>query len=58
MNNARREASRTSMNKKREYVKELINELQTKNKNKNITDLYGGINKFKKRYQRTINISK
>jgi hypothetical protein len=46
--NLRRETSRTFRNKKREYLKDKINELQTNNKNKNIRDLYRGINEFKK----------
>jgi hypothetical protein len=40
----RREASRYFRNKKREYLKNKINELTTNNKNKNIRDLYAGIN--------------
>jgi hypothetical protein len=47
-NNIRREASRHFRNKKREYLKGEINELATQSKNKNIRDLYRGINKFKK----------
>jgi hypothetical protein len=43
---------------KREYLKDEINELETNNKNKNIRDLYRGINKFKKGYQPRINIIK
>jgi hypothetical protein len=35
-----------------------INELETNNKNKNIRDLYRGINEFKKGYQPRINIKK
>jgi hypothetical protein len=35
-------------NKKREFLKGKINELATKSKNKNIRDLYGGINEFKR----------
>jgi hypothetical protein len=31
-------------NKKREYLKDRINELESKSKNKNIRDLYRGIN--------------
>jgi hypothetical protein len=46
------------MNKKREYLKGKINELETNNKNKNIRDLYRGINEFLKRYQPRINIIK
>jgi len=38
------ETSRTFRNKKRDHVKEII-KLDTDNKNKNIRELYGGINK-------------
>jgi hypothetical protein len=41
---SRREVSRHFRNKKREYLKDKINELATNNKNKNIIDLYRGIN--------------
>jgi hypothetical protein len=51
LNNVRREASRHFRNKKREYLKDKINELATNNKNKNIRDLYRGINGFKRGYQ-------
>jgi hypothetical protein len=40
VNNVRCGASRHSRNKKREYLKGEINELATKGKEKNITDLY------------------
>jgi hypothetical protein len=43
-------------NKKREYLKDKINELETNNKNKNIRDFCRGINEFKKGYQPRINI--
>jgi hypothetical protein len=48
LKNLRSETSRTFRNKKRKYLKGRINELETKNKNKNIRDLYRGINEFKK----------
>jgi hypothetical protein len=51
LNNVRREASRYFRNKKREYLKDKINELATNSKNKNIRDLYKGINEFKRPYQ-------
>jgi hypothetical protein len=38
-------------NKKREYLKGKINELEMISKNKNIRDLYRGINEFKRGYQ-------
>jgi hypothetical protein len=44
LNNVRREASRYFRNKKREYLKDKINELATNSKNKNIRDLYRQIN--------------
>jgi hypothetical protein len=44
MNSVRREASRYFRNKKRQYIKDKINELGTNAKNKNIRDLYIGIN--------------
>jgi hypothetical protein len=44
----RREISRKFRTKKREYLKDKINELETNNKNKNNRDLYRGINEFKK----------
>jgi hypothetical protein len=43
LNNVRREASRHFRNKKREYLKDKINEFATNSKNKNIGDLYRGI---------------
>jgi hypothetical protein len=45
------EASRYFKNKKREYLKDKINELATNSKNKNIRDLYRGIHEFKRGYQ-------
>jgi hypothetical protein len=39
------------MNKKSEYLKGKINELEMNSKNKNIRDLYRGINEFKWGYQ-------
>jgi hypothetical protein len=58
LKNLRGETSRTFRNKKREYLKGKINELETNNKNKNIRDLYRGINEFKKGYQPKINTKK
>jgi uncharacterized protein YPO0396 len=50
LSNVRREASRHFRSKKREYLKDKINDLESNSKNK-IRDLYRGINKFKKCYQ-------
>jgi uncharacterized protein (DUF2461 family) len=44
LNNVRCEASRHFRDKKREYLKDRINELATCSKNKNMTDLYRRIN--------------
>jgi hypothetical protein len=55
--NKRREASRY-FRKKRGYLKVKINELATNSKKKNITDLYRGINKFKRGYQPKSNLVK
>jgi hypothetical protein len=46
LNNIRCEASRYFRNKKREYLKDRINELATKSKN--MKDLYREINEFKR----------
>jgi hypothetical protein len=51
LNNVKREASKHFRNKRREYLKDRINELATNSKNKNIRNLYRGINKFKRGYQ-------
>jgi hypothetical protein len=44
LNNIKHEASRYFRNKKRVYLKNKINELATNSENKNIGDLYRGIN--------------
>jgi hypothetical protein len=51
LNNVRCEASSHFRNKKREYPKYKINELATNSKNKNIRNLYRGVNGFKRGYQ-------
>jgi hypothetical protein len=56
MNEVQREASRHFRNKKREYLKDKINKLESNSKNKNIRDLYRGINEFKKGYQPRTNL--
>jgi hypothetical protein len=48
LNNVRREANRHFRNKKREYLKDEITGVASNSKNKNIRDLYRGINEFKK----------
>jgi hypothetical protein len=58
LSNVRREASRHFRNKKREYLKDKINEIQLNSKNKNIRDLYRGITEFKKGYQPKTNMVK
>jgi hypothetical protein len=58
LNDARREACRYFRNKKMEYLKAKINELEAKSKNKNIREMHRGINDFKKGYQLRTNIVK
>jgi hypothetical protein len=53
LRDVRREASGHFRNKKREYLKDKINELESNSKNKNIRDLYRGINEFKDYQPRT-----
>jgi hypothetical protein len=55
---ARWKASRHFRNKEREYLKDKINEYESNSKNKNIRDLYRGINEFKKGYQPRTNLVK
>jgi uncharacterized protein YPO0396 len=50
LSDVRREASRHSRNKEREYLKDKIKELESNTKNK-IRDLYRGIKEFKTGYQ-------
>ncbi|KAJ4447933.1 hypothetical protein ANN_09942 [Periplaneta americana] len=45
-------------NKKRGYLKEKLNEVETNSKNKNIRDLYKGIKEFKNGYQPRVNVIK
>jgi hypothetical protein len=49
--NIRLEGSRRFRNKKKEYLKAEIEELETNSKIKNIRDLFRGISDFKKDYQ-------
>jgi hypothetical protein len=58
LNDVRREASRYFKNKKREYLKDKMNELATNSKNKNIRELYRGIYEFKRGYQSRSNLVK
>jgi len=53
LNHVRGEASRHFTNKKKEYLKAKIEELETDTKIKNIRNLYRGINDFKKGYPST-----
>jgi hypothetical protein len=55
LSNIRREACK-HFRKKPEYLKDKINGLATTNKNKNIRDLYRGINEFKRGYQPRSNL--
>jgi len=56
LNNVRHEVSRHCRNKKKEYLKAKISELETNSKNKNIRDLCRGIIYFKKGYHPRPNI--
>jgi hypothetical protein len=58
MDNVRLDASRTFRTKKRKHLKNKLNELETNSKNKNIRDLYRGINEFRKGYQPKTNMVK
>jgi hypothetical protein len=58
LSHVRQEASRHFRNKKREYLKDKMNELESNSKNKNIRDLYRNINEFKKGYQHRTNLVK
>ena len=51
LNNVRQDASRHFRNKKKEYLRAKIEELENNSKIKNIRDLYRGINDMKKGYQ-------
>jgi hypothetical protein len=56
LRNIRSEASRRFRNKKREYLKVKITEIELNSKNKNIRDLYRSITEFKKGYQPKTNL--
>jgi hypothetical protein len=58
LSDVRRDASRHFRKKKRGYLKDKINELESDSKNKNIRDMYRGINEFKKGYQPRTNLVK
>jgi hypothetical protein len=60
LNNIRHETSRHFRNKKREYLKDKINELATNAKNKNIRDIYEyrETNGFRRGYQHRSNLVK
>jgi hypothetical protein len=58
LSDVRREASGHFRKKKREYQKDKINELESNSKNKNIRELYRGINEFNKGYQPRTNLVK
>jgi hypothetical protein len=58
LHNVRREDSRKFRNKKKEYLKAKINELERNSKNKSIRDLYRDINDFRRGYQPRNNVVK
>jgi hypothetical protein len=57
LSNVMWEASRHFRNKKREYLKDKISEVELNSKNKNLRDLYRGITEFKKGYQPKTNLA-
>jgi hypothetical protein len=58
MNNIRCEASRHIKNRKREHLKDKINERAMNSMNKKTRELYRGINKFKRVHQSRSNLVK
>jgi hypothetical protein len=56
LNIIRRETSRHFINKKREYLKDKIDEFATSTKSKNIRDLYIRMNEFMRGYQPRSNL--
>jgi hypothetical protein len=56
--NVRRKSGRHFRNKKRECLKDKINDFASNSNNKYTRDLYRGINKFKKVYQPRTNLVK
>jgi hypothetical protein len=58
LNNVRREANKIFQEKKKEYLKDRINELATNSKNKNVRDQYRGKIEFKSGYQPRNNLMK
>jgi hypothetical protein len=46
LNRVRHKTGRTFRNKRQEYLKEKINEIETNSNNKNITSLYRGMTEF------------
>jgi hypothetical protein len=56
LNNVQRAASRHFRKKKKEYLKDKINELKTNSKNKNIRNLYRSINEFKTGFHLRTNV--
>jgi hypothetical protein len=58
VSDVRRESSRYFGKKKREYLKDKINELESNSKNKNIRALCRAMNEFKKGYQSRTNLVK
>jgi hypothetical protein len=58
LSDVRRRASRYFRKKERKYLKHKFNKLESNRKNKDITDLYRGINEFKKGYHPRTNLVK
>jgi hypothetical protein len=58
LRNVRRKASRYFRNKKKEYLKDKITDIELNSKNKHIRVLYWGITEFKNGYQPKTNLVK
>jgi hypothetical protein len=58
LRNVGRDTSRRFRNKKRDYLKGKITDIELNSKNKNIRELYKGITEFKKGYQPKTNLVK
>jgi hypothetical protein len=58
LSDGRQEGNRHLRNKKREYLKDKINELESNSNNKKFRDTYMVINEFKKGYQLRTNLEK
>ena len=56
ISNVRRDTCKTFRKNKGDYMKAKVNKLEENSKNKNIREMYKGINEFKKGYQPRANV--